>query len=227
MHSSVEFCNKRSPKYNNLGKTPEQLVRDNQRLVHKEAHRLAKRGLFDATNIEEYRDVAAAGAIGLFQAAKRYDPASGNQFSSLAIPWIRGEIMHYLRANGQRLKTPRQWNDYYSKGRNLSDTEAAAINGISLDLWLQIRDAFEHTWINPISEDYDTPSPASQSEPLDLPTLAGAIARLETWMQNQTEADRELIEVIYFKGEARRDRKRQLLKVLKTLPVSDRLPTHS
>ena len=44
-------------------------------------------------------DLLQEAGIGLKKAVERYDPSKGTAFSSLAIPWIQGEILHYLRAH--------------------------------------------------------------------------------------------------------------------------------
>lgn len=46
---------------------------------------------------EPVEDLFQVGYLGLDQAIKRYDPATGNRFSTFAYHWIDGEIRHYLR----------------------------------------------------------------------------------------------------------------------------------
>ena len=46
---------------------------------------------------ESYEDLLQVGSIGLIRAIERFDVEKGNAFSSFAIPYIRGEIQHYLK----------------------------------------------------------------------------------------------------------------------------------
>ena len=87
----------RSPKVRN------QLVLMNIGLVRREAHRwLHQSG-------ESFDDLMQVGSLGLIRAIERFDLSKGFAFSSFAIPYIRGEIQHYLRDKGGAMKIPRRW----------------------------------------------------------------------------------------------------------------------
>ncbi|MGL5796190.1 MAG: sigma-70 family RNA polymerase sigma factor, partial [Waterburya sp.] len=58
---------------------------------------------------ESYEDLLQVGSIGLIRAIERFDVEKGNAFSSFAIPYIRGEIQHYLRDKSCTLRIPRRW----------------------------------------------------------------------------------------------------------------------
>lgn len=63
--------------------------------------RIIPKGIFD---MEDYRQ---AGMIGLWIAAKKYDPSKGYKFSTYAIYWIRSEIhkmKNYELANKRQAK---------------------------------------------------------------------------------------------------------------------------
>ena len=45
---------------------------------------------------ESYDDLLQVGCLGLIRAIERFDISKGHAFSSFAIPYIRGEIQHYL-----------------------------------------------------------------------------------------------------------------------------------
>lgn len=49
----------------------------------------------------EYEDIFSAGCIGLVKAAKKFDESLGYSFSTYAVPFILGEIRHYLRDNAE------------------------------------------------------------------------------------------------------------------------------
>ena len=80
------------------GLTPAQsqlIVRDNKfvhdGLVHTVARRFAQTGM-------PYDDIVQAGRLGLVEAARKFDPSRGKQFSTYAVPWVRSEIQ---RARGR------------------------------------------------------------------------------------------------------------------------------
>ncbi len=79
------------------------LVEINLGLVRKEAHHW--RNQCD----EGYDDLVQVGCIGLIQAIERFDISRGLAFSSFAMPYIRGEIQHYLRDKSPTIRIPRRW----------------------------------------------------------------------------------------------------------------------
>lgn len=80
-----------------------QLVQLNLGLVRREAHHWINQCT------ENYEDLLQVGCIGLIRAIERFDMARGHAFSSFAIPYIRGEIQHYLRDKGCAIRIPRRW----------------------------------------------------------------------------------------------------------------------
>jgi len=85
----------------------DRLVTQNYGLVLKVVSRFEKK----CTCPKE--DLEAAGLDGLRKAIDLYEPQSGNAFSSIAVPWIRGEILHYLRDNRSVVTVPRAWKEFY------------------------------------------------------------------------------------------------------------------
>lgn len=79
------------------------LVQLNLGLVRKEAHRW----LNQCT--ESYDDLIQVGCLGLIRAIERFDMSKGHAFSSFAVPYIRGEIQHYLRDKSPQVRIPRRW----------------------------------------------------------------------------------------------------------------------
>jgi RNA polymerase sigma-B factor len=89
--------------------------------------------------------------MGLIRAIERFDMTKGHAFSSFAIPYIRGEIQHYLRDKGSPVRIPRQWltiqrqavwviRDLQVKLNRLpTDLETAQALEITLDEWQQIK----------------------------------------------------------------------------------------
>lgn len=117
------------------------LVELNAGLVRQVAHRLSKQCT------ESYEDLMQIGFIGLIRAIERFNPQQGCAFSSFAIPYIRGEILHYLRDKGHVMRIPRRWQELYAKGKVLRkdlsielgrsprEHEVAKALGISLEEW--------------------------------------------------------------------------------------------
>lgn len=122
-----------------------QLVELNIGLVRKEVHHW----IHQCT--ESYDDLLQVGCIGLIRAIERFDMSKGNAFSSFAIPYIRGEIQHYLRDKSPSLRVPRQWLELERQAvgviqqlqmklkRQPTDMEVATELEISLIQWQEIK----------------------------------------------------------------------------------------
>lgn len=134
-----------------------QLVKLNLGLVRREAHH------WIAQCTESYEDLLQVGSIGLIRAIERFDMSKGHAFSSFAIPYIRGEIQHYLRDRGSSVRIPRRWqalqrqaawvfqNLQTQLNRPPSDLEVAEALNISLREWQEIKLAFQNR--SPLSLD--------------------------------------------------------------------------
>ena len=117
------------------------LVELNAGLVRQVAHRLSKQCT------ESYEDLVQIGFIGLIRAIERFNPQQGCAFSSFAIPYIRGEILHYLRDKSHVMRIPRRWQELFAKGKTLrkeltiklgrspKESEVAQALGISIHEW--------------------------------------------------------------------------------------------
>jgi len=88
----------------------DRLVMLNIGLVKKEAHHWSNQCT------ESYDDLMQVGSMGLLRAIERFDMDKGYAFSTFAVPYIRGEIQHYLRDKSPTLKVPRQWLALYNQG---------------------------------------------------------------------------------------------------------------
>jgi len=136
-----------------------QVVHLNFGLVRKEAHHWVNQCS------ESYEDLLQVGCIGLIRAVERFDIAKGSAFSSFAIPYIRGEIQHYLRDRGCSVRIPRRWlalrqqsvgitQDLRERfNRQPTDSEVAAALDISTAEWQEIKLAHQNR--EPLS--LDTP----------------------------------------------------------------------
>ena len=77
----------------------DQVVRDNQRLLH---HVLKRFAAAD----EPYEDLLQVANLGLIKAVQRFDSTKGVRFSTYAVPVIEGEVRHHLR-DSLLLRQPR------------------------------------------------------------------------------------------------------------------------
>jgi RNA polymerase sigma-B factor len=136
-----------------------QLVQLNFGLVRKEAHYWINQCH------ESYEDLLQVGCLGLIRAIERFELSKGHAFSSFAIPYIRGEIQHYLRDKGVTVRIPRRWLTLQQQAigvsrswrekynRQPTDAEIAAALGISPDEWQEIKLA----WANRAPLSLDVP----------------------------------------------------------------------
>lgn len=121
------------------------LVRLNMGLVRKVAHRLAHQCA------EPYEDLEQCGYLGLITAIERFDPAQGYAFSSFAVPYIRGEILHFLRDRANTVRIPRRWQQLNREGtkvrqalvmelgRQPNDQEIADKLDLSMNEWRSVK----------------------------------------------------------------------------------------
>ena len=76
------------------------LVNLNIGLVRREAYHWLQQ------SNETFEDLMQVGSLGLIRAIERFDLSKGYAFSSFAIPYIRGEIQHYLRDKSTSMRIP-------------------------------------------------------------------------------------------------------------------------
>lgn len=127
-----------------------QLVQLNFGLVRKEAHHWVNQCT------ESYDDLLQVGSLGLIRAIERFDMSKGHAFSSFAIPYIRGEIQHYLRDKGSTVRIPRRWQALQHQAASITrelhtqlhrqptDLEVAAALEISVAEWQEIKLAYRN-----------------------------------------------------------------------------------
>ncbi|ARV62527.1 RNA polymerase subunit sigma [Nostocales cyanobacterium HT-58-2] len=196
-----------------------QLVQLHTGLVRKMAHK------FSHQCKEPYEDLEQIGYIGLIRAIERFDPSQGYAFSSFAVPYIRGEMLHFLRDRSTLLKIPRRWQELYNEGqkvrkelaltlgRSPKDSEIASILKVSLQEWQETKLAAQNRM--PLSLDativqnidcqitlgevlpcYRSTTVQQQQE--ERQQLQGAINLLE-------EKPRMAVEMVYLKELSRKD----------------------
>ena len=89
------------------------LVEKNAGLVRHIAHQ------YKLKCSEPYEDLEQIGYLGLIRAIEKFSPRQGCAFSSFAVPYIRGEILHHLRDKANSMRIPRRWQELYSKGKKI------------------------------------------------------------------------------------------------------------
>ena len=133
---------------------------------------LVRREAYHWTNQcqESFEDLMQVGSIGLINAIERFDVSKVNAFSSFAVPYIKGEIQHYLRDKSPTVRMPRAWLTTYNQGckiirtkraetgREASSQEVADELGITISEWYDIKLACQNR--SPLSLD----TPIDQSE---------------------------------------------------------------
>jgi RNA polymerase sigma-B factor len=112
---------------------------------------------------ESFEDLLQVGCLGMIRAIERFDLDKGHAFSSFAIPYIRGEIRHYLRDKGHSMRIPRRWleigqqsvgikRDFLARfDRQPTDQELANLLTISGKEWQEIKMALQNR--DPLSLD--------------------------------------------------------------------------
>jgi len=143
----------------------DRLVKLNIGLVKKEAHHWSNQCT------ESYDDLLQVGSMGLLRAIEKFDLDRGFAFSTFAVPYIRGEIQHYLRDKSPTMKMPRQWLTLYNQGSKLirelrpklrrdpTDLEIAEALNIKVTEWQEIKLACKNrsplSLDAPVNEDDD------------------------------------------------------------------------
>jgi RNA polymerase sigma-B factor len=170
-----------------------QLVLLNAGLVRKIAHRVSYQCA------EPYHDLEQIGYFGLIRAIERFNPQQGCAFSSFAVPYIRGEMLHFLRDKGSVVKIPRRWQDLQREGQKVreeltltlgrtpKDTEIAQALQVSIQEWHESKAADQNRL--PLSLD------ATVGQMVDYPiTLADTLADPRDQARRHFEEDRQQLE---------------------------------
>jgi RNA polymerase sigma-B factor len=201
-----------------------QIVALNVGLVRQVVHR------FRGQTTEPCEDLEQVGYLGLLRAVERFNPQQGTAFSSFAVPFIRGEILHYLRDKALILRIPRRYQELYTRAKKLrmslaaqlgrlpSDADLAKALGVSTTEWQDCAQACQHRF--PVSLDAplghlpDASIPLADSLP-DLnaqfrqqqdeerASLRGAVAQLD----GRTQA---AIESVFFQELSRKEAAQQI-----------------
>jgi RNA polymerase sigma-B factor len=129
-----------------------------------------------STNIE-YLILEGAAFEGLCQAAGKYDPQLINddtgrpmKFSSLAVPYIRGSILHYIRDRTYSIRLTHKMRETWVKGRKMlargdGDLDISEQLGVSLEEWQDTKSACSGPPLE--LKDQATPTDALEPDEVD------------------------------------------------------------
>jgi RNA polymerase sigma-B factor len=188
-------------------------------LVRKIAHH------FSHQCTEPYEDLEQIGYFGLIRAIERFNPKQGYAFSSFAVPYIRGEIMHFLRDRSGLVKIPRRWQEVYNQGQKTrreltitlgrcpTDIELAHQLNVSIQEWYDSQLAAQNRkaisldstvvqhidcslTLGDILPDFQATTTQQQNE--DREQLRGAMNQLE-------ENTRTAVELVFLKELSRKE----------------------
>lgn len=135
----------RKPAKFQLSREQQRLATDNLNLARSLAWKQQR-----LTGIE-YAILESVAFEGLCKAAYRYDPDMVSErtgkpmkFSSIAVPTIKGEMMHYVRDRTYAIRLSHKMRERWVKGRKLlyrgsTDLEVAAALEITKEEWLEVR----------------------------------------------------------------------------------------
>jgi RNA polymerase sigma-B factor len=195
------------------------LVRLNAGLVRKIAHRISRQCC------EPFEDLEQIGYLGLIRAIERFDPTHGYAFSSFAVPYIRGEMLHFLRDRSSAVKIPRRWQELQKEeqrvrealtkelGRNPKDREIAERLGITIIEWQDIKLSGKNRSLLSLDA---TVSQQTDSALTLGDTLTDAHAQtLQLWEEDRQQVQRALaqleektraaIELVYYSDLSRKE----------------------
>ncbi|MBD2022006.1 RNA polymerase sigma factor SigF [Leptolyngbya sp. FACHB-36] len=196
-----------------------QLVQMNAGLVRKIAHRISHQCA------EPYEDLEQIGYLGLIRAIERFNPSQGCAFSSFAVPYIRGEMLHFLRDRSGTVKIPRRWQQLNKEGQKVrellsaktgrqpSDDEIALELGVTTDEWRECKIATKNRL--PLSLDatvcHQIDSPMTLGDTLtdthyqNLQVLEEDRQQLQRAMNQLEDKTRQAIEFVFLKDLSRKE----------------------
>ncbi len=195
------------------------LVKLHTGLVRKMAHQ------FSHQCTEPYEDLEQIGYFGLIRAIERFNPNQGYAFSSFAIPYIRGEILHFLRDRTGVVKIPRRWQELHNQGQRIrkelalslgrcpTDTEIAQKLKVSVQEWLDSKLAVQNRIVLSLDSTViqhfdcqikladalpDQHSTSLQQQEEERQQLQGAISQLE-------DKTRKAVELVFLNEFSRKE----------------------
>jgi len=110
----------------------EELITSNLGLARQAAWR------FHRKTGQPYDDLEAIAFVGLIRGCRRYDPerlnpANGEPYalSTIVVPFINGEILHWFRDKGHAIKFPNKWREQWGKVQRLMSDPAMTAQDVA------------------------------------------------------------------------------------------------
>lgn len=153
----------------------EELFERYKKRIYHIAHRIKSR--VPPGSPLEFEDLVSYGAIGLFDAADRFDPSMKNQFSTFVDYRIRGAMLDALRSLDKMSRHSRDQAKEikevtkrlrFEHGRDPEAKEIADSLGVSLDTYYDIENKVQN--ISHTSFDFDTDQEGNSRSFLDILT---------------------------------------------------------
>lgn len=196
-----------------------QLVQLNAGLVRKIAHRISHQCA------EPYEDLEQIGFLGLIRAIERFNPTQGCAFSSFAVPYIRGEMLHFLRDRSGTVKIPRRWQQLNKAGQKVRETleeaygrqptdeEIATELGVSVYEWRESKLATKNrlplSLDATVSQQIDSPTTLGETLPdtrcLSMQYLEEDRQQLQQALSQLEDKTRQAIEFVFIKDLSRKE----------------------
>ena len=196
-----------------------QLVQMNAGLVRKIAHRVSHQCA------EPYEDLEQIGYLGLIRAIERFNPNQGCAFSSFAVPYIRGEMLHFLRDRSSTVKIPRRWQQLNKAGQKIreelaeaygrqpTDAEVAQRLGVSVSEWRESKLATKNrlplSLDATVSQQVDSPMTLGDTLPdshyQNLQTLEEDRQQLQRALSQLEDKTRQAIEFVFINDLSRKE----------------------
>lgn len=154
---------------------------------------------------EPIEDLAQIALMGLIKAVERYNPAAGAAFSSFAVPYIQGEILHFQRDRWSHLKIPRRAFEeagrvknaaikLESMGRSVEPAKIAAAAGMNAQKWAWTSEAVQRKQFASLDEMQHLASDEDEDLGQEYAQIKKAIARF-------SRLKRECVQEYWFKGQ--------------------------
>lgn len=178
---------------------------EHEKLVHSVCHEFTGKCPLD------YQDLYQIGMLGLLKATEKFNPMTGVAFSSFALPYIRGEILHHLRDHGSNVKVPRRMREANASankiqrrwvaatGKAPTEEQIAAEMGISPQKLALVRAAIANQSAMPLLDEVcEIPAPEAYTEDLEhLGRLERIWAQLRQNLAQLPACEQALLEQIY------------------------------
>ena len=160
-----------------------------------------------------YEDLEQIGTIGLLKAVEKFDPTRGVAFTSFAVPYIRGEILHHLRDHGSTVKVPRRMRETYARaksaerrwtvqtGKAPTEQELAEQLGCTVERLQFVRAAIANQMAMSLIDDIcEIPSPpeTAAEDAERHQHLESAWGQLRRKFADLSQPDQELVRDAYF-----------------------------